>query len=74
MDLTQYKEAHRVSDADNAFLEYYDKAYVNDTNTPADDSKHYNLGYAYSADPDWYYQWNRDENCYYVVVDKEDTK
>lgn len=69
MDRTKYKECHRVSDADNRWLQYYDEAYIDGPPTRSDENKYVDLGYKYTDNPDWYYQWDRYEKHYYVVVD-----
>lgn len=69
MKKSEYRECHRVSDAENAWLLYYDEAFCEDKNTKQEDAKHHDLGYGYTYDRDWYYQWDRDEKHYYVVVD-----
>lgn len=71
MNKNSYKECVPVSDVDNDFLRYYDTAYAEGVNSPADDMKHYNIGSKYAASSDWYYQWDRYEQHYYVVVDKD---
>lgn len=72
MNKNNYKECHKVADLDNVWLQYYDEVSAEDKQTKAEDEKYENLGYMYTKNSNWYYQWNRDEKCYYVVVDKED--
>lgn len=71
MDKTAYRECVPMSEADSKWLEYYDQAYIDGTNTDAEDRKQEYLGAKYIKTPtrDWYYQWNKDEGRYYVVVD-----
>ena len=68
MNKTNYKECYRMTDVDNAFMEYYNKAYCDDKNTKQDDAKHYDLGYNYTDNSDFYYEYDRDEEHWYVVV------
>ena len=70
MQKENYKECHRVSDADNAWLLAYDQQYLEGMTSQSNEDKHEQLGYKYTSDDDWYYQWDRDTKHYYVVVDK----
>lgn len=68
MNKNNYKECYRVSDEDNLFLQYYDIAYVKGTNTPSDDNRQERIGYKYTNNNDWSYEYNNNEQHYYVVV------
>lgn len=72
MNKLNYKECVPVNDKDNEWLKYYTEAYLNDTATRQDECKHAQLGYKYTNEDEWYYQYDRNEKRYYIVVDLED--
>ena len=69
MNKNEYKECHRLSESDNEWMEYYNNAWCEDKQTKLEERKHDSLGYHYTNNDEWYYQYDRDEQHWYVVVD-----
>lgn len=69
MKKQNYKECHLLNAVDDAWIKYYTAAYIDGTQTHEEELKHESLGNKYCSDPDWYYQYDRDTDRYYVVVD-----
>lgn len=69
MNKNSYKECYKTTNTDNQWLLDYDEKFINNENSKFDDIKQDRLGSDYTSARDWYYQWDRDEKHYYVVVD-----
>lgn len=71
MKAENYKVCIKVNEADNNWLTYYHNQWCDGTNNTHEDNKHESLGYKYTSDDDWYYEFNNEDGYWYVVVDKE---
>ena len=70
MNPNNYKICIKVNDIDNFWLKYYHLECVNGTPTQREIDRHLYLGYDYTNEENWYYQYNKNDGYYYIVVDK----